>query len=70
MGWPSKQYLSYSEVIDKFMILIDNIDYVQRLAVPAMLSDMVKHMLHIPVRKDSNKVRRHQSADTVFRISQ
>ncbi len=65
-----QQNFADAQVIDQFSAVIHDVDEVERFAVATMFAHEIEHLLHRPVFVDRHKVRRHQTADAAFRITE
>ena len=51
-------------------MIVDDVKNVQRFAVATEFADEIEHLLDGPIFVHRNKIRRHQSADAAFRITE
>ena len=65
-----EQKIADAQVVDQFAAIIDHVDDVERLAVLAVLAHVIEHFLHRPILAHRDEVRRHQTANTSFRITE
>ena len=57
-----------AHVIDQLAVLVHDVQHVQRLAVSAVLPDVIEHLLHRPRIPDRDEIRRHQPPDAALAI--
>ena len=51
-------------------VFVDDIDHVDRFAVPAEAANLAKSLLHRPFRLQCDIVRSDEAADAVFRVTE
>ena len=63
-----QQDFADSQVVDQPVLVVDDVDDIERLAVAAVGADVIEHMAHGPLLADHDVVGGHQSADAMFAI--
>ena len=65
-----QEELADADVVDQQAVVVDDVDDVERFAVLAVRADVIEHLGDGPVFLHADVVRRHQTPDRAFRISE